>query len=136
MLLFVVLISCSSTKNAAMENQTKLLNNSVFKLTRISTDKTYAYTEKNPVKVGGVDKSEGPMNERRFLNALAGPGGEDIWYTRRGSCCHFKTPNGFLGGGLLDVYSVTWQGTEDTVSLYINMYDYGPLYAPVGFTIR
>ncbi|MPN11009.1 hypothetical protein SDC9_158307 [bioreactor metagenome] len=105
-------------------------------MTEISADKSYGYTEDNPIKVGGVDKKEGPLNERRFLNALAGPQGEKVSYYRLGSCCIFDTENGLNGRGLLDNYRVTWEGSKDTVSIYINMYDYGQLKAPVGFTIK
>ena len=41
-----------------------------------------------------------------------------------------------MGKGLLDRYKVTWQGQTKEVILYINMYDYEPLEAPLGFTIR
>lgn len=37
---------------------------------------------------------------------------------------------------MLDNYRVTWEGSKDTVSIYINMYDYSELKAPVGFTIK
>lgn len=91
---------------------------------------------KNPVEVGGVENREGPLNERRYLNALAGPNGEKVTYYRAGSCCPVKSKNGFRGIALLDNYRVTWEGSKDTVYIYINMYDYGVLKAPVGFTIK
>lgn len=47
-----------------------------------------------------------------------------------------KSKNGFMGSALLDRYRVTWENTLDTVSIYMNMYDYGELKAPVGFTIK
>jgi hypothetical protein len=123
---------CSPSKQTS---KTKLLNNQTFLLTEVSTDKTYGLSEKNPIEVGGADKKEGPLNERRFLNALAGPNGEKITYHRAGSCCPVKSKNGFMGMAMLDDYRVTWQGSKDTVSIYINMYDYGELKAPVGFTV-
>ncbi len=145
----IIILSCSSTKNTTKAKSTsisetetvnkraKLLNNYTFILTEKSKDKTYGYEENNPVKVGGVKSSEGPLNERRFLNALAGPNGEKVTYHRAGSCCHFKTKNGMINGtGLLDKYRVTWEGSKDTVSIYINMYDFGKLKAPVGFEIK
>ena len=84
------------------------------------------------------DKNEVPLSERRFLNALAGPNGEEISYFRAGSCCAIKSKNDPFGFGevLLDNYRVTWKGAKDTISIYINMYDYGTLKAPVGFTIK
>ncbi len=125
--------SCTATQK--VPTKTPLLNNQTFKLTEISTDATYGVTEENPIMVGGVTTSEGPLNERRFLNALAGPNGEDVSYKRLRSCCPFKTKNGFQGGGLLDEYEVTYKGLEKPISIYINMYDSDKLKAPVGFTI-
>lgn len=126
-------IACSASKKTV---KTALRDNQTFLITGVSTDPTYGLSEKSPVEVGGVDKSEGPLNERRFLNALAGPNGERISYFRAGSCCPVKSKNGFMGMAMLDNYRVTWTGSKDTVSIYINMYDYGELKAPVGFTIR
>lgn len=131
-LLIILLASCSSTQSIGKRHP--LLNNQMFKLTTISTDATYG-SESNPIKVGGVTSNEGPTNERRFLNALAGPDGEEISYHRKNSCCPFKTKNGFQNVGLLDHYEVTYEGLEKPISIYINMYDYGKLEAPMGFTI-
>lgn len=121
------------------KSQASLLDNNTFKLEAISEDETYGYTQANPVCVGGVKNSEGPLNERRFLNALLGPNGEEIEYTRRGSCCPFTTPNGMIGNsGMLDIYVVKYKsnGQEKIVNLFINMYDFGKLMAPKGFTIK
>ena len=139
LMIFSVLISCSSTKSISDKKSKKsaepvVLSNGRFLITEISKDTTYAYTEENPVMVGGAADKEGPLNERRYLASIAGPGGEEIHFTRVGSCCRFETPNGVLGGGLLDLYQITWDGGSDT--LYINMYDPGYLMAPAGLTIR
>lgn len=120
--------SCSSLKKVS---ETKLLDEYTFLLTDISDDASYGHSEKNPVEVGG-----GPVNERRFLNALAGPNGEEVSYRRAGSCCPIKSKNGLMGMAMLDNYLVTYEGSTDTVSIYINMYDYGELKAPMGFTIK
>ncbi|HEX7844190.1 MAG TPA: hypothetical protein VF476_00235, partial [Chitinophagaceae bacterium] len=125
----IMLYSCSTSRP-------QLLDNDTFKLTEATTDASYGYTEKNPIKVGGVKQSLGPVNERRFLNALTGPNGETVTYYRSGSCCMFKSKNGMFGNGLLDHYRVTWEGKGDTVSIYINMYDYEALKIPVGFKSR
>jgi hypothetical protein len=110
-----------------------LLDHNTFKIMEVSRDPTYGYTEGNPIMVG-KDGGNGPMNERRFLNALTGPNGETIKYSRLGSCCHFKTKNGLLNdAGLLDKYSITYKGLEKEIILYINMYDSDVLKVPVGF---
>ena len=131
--ILVMLNSCSATKQVP---KARLLNNQTFILTEVSTDKSYGLTPEKPIEVGGVDKSEGPLNERRYLNALAGPNGEEVSYYRAGSCCPVKSKNGFMGMAMLDNYRVTWKGAKDTVSIYINMYDYNDLKAPMGFTIK
>ena len=132
----LLIVSCGGSKKALKNYKPQMANNQTFKIEQISTDKTYGFTEKNPIKVGFGGASEGPANERRFLNALAGPNGEEISYERLGSCCAFKTDNGFMGGGLLDKYEIKWKGQSEPVILYLNMYDPGELLAPVGFTIR
>lgn len=129
-----LILSCSTTQDVTVI----LKDDRTFELTEISTDPTYGFSEKNPVQVGGVDKMEGPLNEIRYLNALAGPNGEDVYYYRLGSCCPIKSKNDPFGAGvvMLDNYLLTWEGAKDTVSIFINMYDYGELKAPVGFTIK
>lgn len=115
----------------------ELRDNGTFLITEISTDKTYGLSPKNPVEVGGVDKNVGPLNERRYLNALAGPNGETVSYYRAGSCCAIPSEKAIFGDKvLLDNYRVTWEGSKDTVSIYINMYDSGKLQIPVGFTAK
>jgi hypothetical protein len=133
LLVVLVLASCSSTKSAAHPT---LLDDQTFLLTELSTDPHYGYTEKKPIEVGGVKEGSGPRNERRFLNALAGPNGETVRYLRTGHCCPRKSENGIMGTALLDTYAVWWEGGLDTVMLYINMYDPGDLKAPLGFTIK
>lgn len=136
--LLLFLFSCSSTKQISKNTSQILRDNYTFLVTEISTDKTYGLSPKNPVEVGGAKNSEGPRNERRFLNALAGPNGEEITYYRAGSCCPVKSDNDPFGFGsvMLDNYRVTWENSKDTISVYINMYDSGKLKAPVGFTIK
>lgn len=125
------IISCSSTKRVSSSENQSSNSKEPFKITSVSDDETYGYTEQNPIKVGGTPS--GPENERRFLNALTGPNGEKVSFTRIGSCCPFKSPNGLMGGGLLDKYEVSYEGLSNPVILYINMYDKDILKAPKGF---
>ncbi|MDO1450836.1 hypothetical protein Q0590_31470 [Rhodocytophaga aerolata] len=129
-----------SAKTAAGDTRTKkveFLNDNTYYLTEASNDKTYGYNQANPIKVGGSKESSGPRNQRRFLNGLLGPNGEEIKYYRAGSCCAFKTPNGpFDNTGLLDLYRVYWEGSSDTLNIYINLYDKGNLLIPVGLTAK
>lgn len=141
-----MLAACAGQKQKATTNQgigdtrttpVEYLDERTYKLTTKTNDKTYGYEQQNAIKVGGARDQSGPINERRFLNALLGPNGEAVGYYREGSCCAFDTPNGLFGNaGLLDLYKVYWEGGTDTLSLYINMYDEGDLLIPVGFTAR
>lgn len=119
LLISLALVSCSSNKSGE---------------SKANTDASYGYTEKNPIKVG--DFSNGPTNERKYLNSLSGPNGETISFTRTGSCCPFDTKNSPYGMGMLDAYAVTYEGKKDTVVLYLNMYDKATLKAPVGFKFK
>lgn len=138
-------VACSSSKSTTKTVEKKsddknfkqtLFDRYRFVIKEISTDDTYGYSPKNAVEVGGAKDSEGPLNERRYLNALTGPNGEEISYYRAGSCCPVDSENGYLGSAMLDNYRVTWEGSKDTVSIYINMYDSSPLKAPKGFKLR
>lgn len=104
-------------------------------LQRIASDPGYGYTQQNPVRLGGP-LIEGPRREKAYLNGLRGPGGEVIEYERIGSCCPFETPNGMMGGGVLDAFRVSFAGQQAPVTLYINFYDSGPVMVPVGFSAR
>ena len=135
-------LSCSTKKTTISEDkgvgntrtkEVELLDENTYFLTETSDDTTYGYDESNPIKVGGVQTKEGPINERRFLNALYGPNDKKMIYFRAGSCCSFKTPNGYLGNsGMLDRYRLSEIGSKDTVDIYINMYDTGDLKIPFG----
>ncbi len=129
------LLSCSTTKQAAIAVKHILVDDNTFLVTEIASDPLYGLSPEKPVEVGGEES--GPKNEIRFLNALSGPNGEAVSYYRVGSCCPIKSEKAVYGDKvLLDNYSVTWEGAKDTVSVYINMYDSGKLMAPEGFGIK
>jgi len=139
--LFLIQVSfifsgCKSTKDVSgnYNVQHALQDYETFKIEQYSDDPSYGYSEGNPVKVGGISNNQGPLNERRFLNALMGPNGEPITYSRIGSCCKFKTKNGLLdNAGFLDKYEIAYKGLKEPIILYINMYDSDRLRIPVGF---
>jgi hypothetical protein len=141
-LTLLFLFSCSSSKRSAGSGagygspgvKQELVDYNTFKISLYSQDESYGYTERNPVMVGGT--SEGPQNQRRFLNALSGPNGEKIEYYRIGSCCPFETKNSAWGGGMLDKYSINYEGLKKSIIIYINMYDSDTLRVPVGLKLR
>lgn len=146
LILIFVIFSCSVKKSPTDEDKgvgdtrtrpVELIDNNTYLLTEASEDKTYGYDKSNPVKVGGVHEKDGPLNEQRFLNALYGPNDKKMTYFRAGSCCSFKTPNGFMNNtGMLDRYRLTEIGSKDTVDIYINMYDKGDLKIPFGLKAK
>jgi hypothetical protein len=141
-----ILVGCASkqlttsTNVGSGDTRTKpieMLNDNTYLLMDYSDDKTYGFDRSNPVKVGGSGESSGPRNERRYLNGLLGPDGEEIKYYRAGSCCAFKTPNGLIDNtGMLDRYRIYWDGGRDTLDVFINMYDKGDLKILNGLTAR
>lgn len=94
----------------------------------------YGYSETNPIKVGGG--MDGPINERKYLQKLTGPNGEMTTFVRLGSCCAFDTKNSPFGGGMLDKYELTIEGTGEKKILYLNMYDKDKVYAPKGLLMK
>ena len=103
------------------------LREDIIKLTEISSDSKYGYTQKNPIKVGSIEKGY------HYLNALKGPNGEKITWQRNGSCCEFKSKTAAFGKGFLDVYTLVYEGGQP-ITLYINGYDYENLKCPMGLT--
>jgi hypothetical protein len=90
----------------------------------------YGYTPEAPIKVGG-----GPRGEHEYLQWLRGPDGQQLRYKRLGSCCGFEDPSLPMGGGLLDMYEVTYDGLETPVTLYLDMYRREDPRAPTGFRL-
>jgi len=91
----------------------------------ISTDETYGYTQENAIRVGdGGSFFGGPAREREYLDNLRGPNGERITYERTGSLGFENT--------ILDAYVIS--GLASPVTLYIDIYSFEELSAPVGFT--
>ena len=91
----------------------------------IAADDTYGYTQENAIRVGeGRDLFGGPARERAYLDNLRGPNGEPISYERTGSLNFEDT--------ILDEYVIN--GLATPVTLYVDIYTFEELMAPVGFT--
>lgn len=140
-LLSVAMVSCISTKstiknvdNDAPTPQLKSYN--TFILKEYSKDKKYGYDKDYPINVFFMDTNNDTLNATRFLNALAGPKGEPISFTKLESCCPFPTKTSGMGAGFLDVYELQWEGQKKTIQLYLNIYERGYLMAPMGLTIK
>jgi hypothetical protein len=133
--------SCISTKSTLKnvdENAPvpTLSSNNTFVITEYSKDKRYGYDKDYPINVFYQTTKNETINQERFLNALAGPKGEKISYSKLESCCPFPTKNSQMGAGFLDVYELKWEDQKTPVILYMNIYEKGYLKVPVGLTLK
>lgn len=133
--------SCISTKSTIKNiddnapNLT-LTKNNTFLITDYSQDPKYGYDADYPVNLFYKNSNGEDINAHRFLNALAGPKGEKITYTKLESCCPFPSKRTEMGAGFLDVYEITWDGQSKPIKLYINIYEKGYLFVPVGLSLK
>lgn len=144
-ILFVTLLllsaSCVSTKSTLKnvdDNAPNLVlsKDNTFVITEYSKDKKYGYDADYPINLFFQNTRNEKLNQERFLNALAGPKGEKITYTKLESCCPFPTKRSDMGAGFLDVYEVKWEGLKKPILLYMNIYEKGNLKVPVGFGLK
>ena len=139
--IMVSLSSCISTKSTIknINNDApnlQLTENNTFYISEFSKDKKYGYDQDYPINMFYGDTRNGTINQQRFLNALAGPKGEEITYTKLESCCPFPTKRSDMGAGLLDVYELKWEGQKKPVILYLNIYEKGVLMVPFGLRLK
>lgn len=138
---FLLLTSCTSTKSTLknVDNNApvpKLINNDTFAITEYSKNNKYGYDKDYPINIFYGNTKNETINQQRFLNALAGPKGEKITYTKLESCCPFPTKRNEMGAGFLDIYELKWEGQRNPVLLYLNIYERGLLMIPVGLTLK
>lgn len=110
--------------------------NNSFVITEYSKDKKYGYDKDYPINIYYRGTKNDTINQKYFLNALAGPKGEKITYTRMENCCPFPTKNSDMGAGFLNVYELKWEGQKKPVILYLNIYERGLLMVPVGLSLQ
>ena len=138
--LSALIISCVSTRSTLKNVDDSapdliLTPNNTFDIKLFSTDKKYGYDKDYPINIF-FQTSKSEINHERFLNALAGPKGEKITYTKLESCCPFPTKRSEMGAGFLDVYELKWEGQKKPVILYLNIYEKGILMVPFGLQLR
>lgn len=141
LLLLFIAVSCISTKSTIMNVDDTapiptLTKENTFVITEFSNDNKYGYNPDYPINVFFRNTRDEKINQERFLNALAGPKGEKISFTKIESCCPFPTKKTEVGAGFLDVYELTWAGKDKPVRLYLNMYEKGKLMVPVGLGLK
>jgi hypothetical protein len=116
-------------------DSTSFETHSIIRLTEQSTDKTYGFTPKNPIKTG-TGPNGGPANQRAYLDLLRDAQGNPIKYKRLGSCCSYKSENGLFGMAMLDRYEITYKnekGKKKKVVIYLSFYDFETPKILVGF---
>ncbi len=142
---FIVLLiaatSCVSTKSTLKNVDDNapdltLTKNNTFAITLFSKDKKYGYNPDYPINIFYRNTRDETLNEIRFLNALAGPNGEKITYTRLETCCPFPTKRSDMGAGFLNVYELKWEGQKKPITLYLNIYEKGILMVPMGLSLK
>jgi len=135
------LFSCVSTKSTIKNIDDKapiptLTKDNTFLITEYSEDAKYGYDPDYPVNVFYKNSKDENLNAQRYLNALAGPKGEKIFYKKLESCCPFPSKRTEMGAGFLDVYEITWVGLPKPLKLYLNIYERGYLLIPIGFSAK
>ena len=98
----------------------------ILRLTKKAENNKYGFTSDDPIKVG-TGPDGGPANQRAYLNLLRDKQGRPVNYNRKGSCCDYKSENGFFGLAKLDIYEINYldeNGAEQKNTVYISFYDY------------
>jgi hypothetical protein len=136
----ILLFSCVSTRSSLKNVDDSapdlvLKADNTFEIKQFSTDKKYGYDKDYPINIF-YKTSNTDVNQERFLNALAGPKGEKITYTKLESCCPFPTKRSDMGAGFLDVYELKWEGQKKPIQLYINIYEKGSVMVPLGLRLK
>lgn len=140
-LIAITTSSCVSTKSTLKNVDDNapipsLTTNNTFVLTEYSKDKKYGYDPDYPINVFYRNTKDENLNAERFLNALAGPNGEKITFSKIESCCPFPSKRTEIGAGFLDVYELKWEGQTEPAKLYVNIYEKGYLLVPIGLSIK
>jgi hypothetical protein len=139
--LLVCFVSCTSTKSTIknIDNNApnlQLTENNTFFISEFSKDSKYGFDKDYPVNIFFQSTANENINQKRFLNALAGPKGQKLTYTKLESCCPFPAKRSDMGAGLLDVYELKWEGQKSPVILYLNIYEKGVLMVPFGLSLK
>lgn len=104
-----------------------------------ANDKKYGFSQQKPIKVGRSEISGGSGNEKAYLELLLDAQGNSIEYKKIGSCCSYKSENGFLGNALLNQYEISFHskdGKFQKAIVYISHYDFEHPKVLYGFTSK
>ena len=134
-------VSCVSTRNTIknIDNNAPdlvLLPTNVFEIKQVSKNKKYGFDKDYPINIFYQQTTNDTINQPRFLNALAGPNGEKLVYKKLENCCPFPSKRTVSGAGFLDVYEISWTGNKKPLKIYVNIYEKGHVFAPMGLSIK
>jgi tetratricopeptide (TPR) repeat protein len=108
---------------------------SVTKLETISSDKTYGFSNKNPVKVG-AGSNGGLENEQTYLDLLRDETGQPISYVFKGKCCDYFSKKAQGGRGFLSQYEINYKlknGSAKSVTVFLNQFEFEQPKVLLGF---
>jgi len=129
-LLIIISIAGCSSANTPGSSPTSV------DLTHTSTDPTYGFSEASPIMLGGFlhgTKYQG--THIQYFDNLVGPNGQKVKVRRLGSCCGFEDASLPLGGGMLDMYELSYAGQDNPVVVFVNLYKFEMPKAPMGFAL-
>lgn len=110
-----------------------------------STDSSYGYSAQNPLKLKKGNQGKSIINSEKFLSGLTTQDNQSLTYLFRATVGNptYKEPkiklnNRYTGmplngkSGLLDKYVFLTSNTKDTVRLFVDIYNKGTLWLPMG----
>ncbi len=132
--------SCGSVKSTLQNVDNNAIKppvrNNQFIINEYASDGKYGYDKDYPINLGFENEKYSPKNIVYFFNALEGPKGEKITYTKIDNCCPFPSNKSVMGAGTLEVYVITMEGNDTKLNLYLNIYEKGKVLCPKGLKIK
>ncbi len=120
----LMLSSCGSIKSTIQNIDNSAIKptikNKQFLLTEYDKEGKYGYDMDYPINLGFENEKYSPKNVEYFFNAISGPNGEKISYEKIDTCCPFPTKKSAVGAGTLDIYQISFEGTEKKIILYFH----------------
>ena len=140
LLILSIVTSCGSVKSTLKNVDNSVARPAIkdnhYVITQYAKDVKYGYNKDYPINLGFENEKFGAKSIDFFFNALLGEKNEKFTYVKKESCCPFPTKRSVMGGGILDIYEVTFTGNSKKILLYFNVYDKGAILCPNGFTIK
>ena len=139
LLFLTIIISCGSVKSTLKNVDNSAIKPAIkdghYVITSFSTDSKYGYNKDYPINLGFDNERFGERSAMHFFNALLGPNGEKISFLKIDNCCPFPTTRSTMGGGILEIYEISFEGKSNKALIYVNIYDKGKIECPKGFTL-